>query len=50
MNVTRRPRSAPTVYEASLLGDENLHYFNEGSHTRLYRKLGARRVRVGGGQ
>ena len=48
MTVTRRPRSAPTVREASLLGDEDLHYFNEESHTRLYRKLGAHRGVVDG--
>jgi 1,4-alpha-glucan branching enzyme len=33
--------------EVSLLGDQDLHYFNEGSHVRLYEKFGARPVRVG---
>ncbi|MEL7371313.1 MAG: 1,4-alpha-glucan branching enzyme, partial [Myxococcota bacterium] len=29
------------VQEASLVGDVDLHLFNEGTHTRLYEKLGA---------
>ena len=29
------------VYETSLVGDVDLHLFNEGTHTRLYDKLGA---------
>ena len=31
-------------YDVSLLSDEDLHLFNEGSHFRLYEKLGAHRV------
>jgi 1,4-alpha-glucan branching enzyme len=31
----------------SLLGDQDLHWFGEGTHVRLYDKLGAHRVRVG---
>jgi 1,4-alpha-glucan branching enzyme len=33
---------------ASLLGDHDLHLFNEGTHLRLWEKLGAHPVRVGG--
>jgi 1,4-alpha-glucan branching enzyme len=36
------------IHEGSLLGEEDLHYFNEGSHTRLYRVLGAHPGDVGG--
>ncbi len=32
----------------SLLHDDDLHLFNEGTHLRLYEKLGAHRVEVGG--
>ncbi|MEE8425544.1 MAG: 1,4-alpha-glucan branching protein GlgB [Elusimicrobiota bacterium] len=32
----------------SLLSDDDLHLFNEGSHVRLYEKLGARRAKDGG--
>jgi len=31
----------------TLLGDDDLHYFNEGTHTRLYAKLGAHLVTAG---
>src|SRR5690554_4373215 len=33
---------------ASLLTDEDVYYFREGTHTRLYRALGAHRVALGG--
>jgi len=33
---------------ATLLGDQDFYLFNEGSHRRLYEKLGAHRMRVGG--
>lgn len=52
---SRQPRRADTVpapqqrmpAEVSLLGAQDLHYFNEGSHVRLYDKFGARPMRVG---
>jgi len=31
----------PVRYDVSLLSDEDLYLFNEGSHHRLYEKLGA---------
>jgi 1,4-alpha-glucan branching enzyme len=31
----------------TLIGDDDLHYFNEGTHTRLYEKLGAHLVTAG---
>jgi 1,4-alpha-glucan branching enzyme len=34
--------------EASILGEQDLHLFNEGSHTRLYEKLGAKPQRIRG--
>jgi 1,4-alpha-glucan branching enzyme len=44
VTVTERAARAPggrVVHDASLLRDDDLHYFNEGSHGRLYRVLGA---------
>ena len=34
-------------YDVSLLTDQDLHLFNEGSHTRLYEKLGAHYLESG---
>src|SRR5215470_12871071 len=39
---------APPVVEASLLSDQDLHLFNEGTHYRIYNKLGAHLNTVGG--
>jgi 1,4-alpha-glucan branching enzyme len=39
----------PTVnYDVSLLTDQDLHLFNEGTHYRLYEKLGAHRMQANG--
>ena len=38
----------PVRYEASMLTDEDLYLFNEGSHYRLYQKLGAHAGTVDG--
>ena len=38
----------PALDASSLLTDDDLHYFNEGTHSRLYRKLGAHPRVVGG--
>ncbi|HSA59614.1 MAG TPA: 1,4-alpha-glucan branching protein GlgB [bacterium] len=38
----------PNPASLSLLGDQDLHLFNEGTHTRLYEKLGAHPVALGG--
>ncbi|HEX2030456.1 MAG TPA: 1,4-alpha-glucan branching protein GlgB [Actinomycetota bacterium] len=49
--MTRRPgtRSRPPVrHDASLLTEDDLHLFNEGTHHRLYRKLGAHPTVVDG--
>ncbi|MGE5619319.1 MAG: 1,4-alpha-glucan branching protein GlgB [Sphingomonadaceae bacterium] len=37
-----------TLYDVSLLTDTDLHLFNEGTHYRLYDKLGAHLVVLGG--
>jgi 1,4-alpha-glucan branching enzyme len=34
----------PVRYDTSLLSDDDLHLFNEGTHFRLYDKLGAHRM------
>ncbi|MGH9378070.1 MAG: 1,4-alpha-glucan branching protein GlgB [Terriglobia bacterium] len=36
-------------YDISLLAEADLHYFNEGTHYRLYEKLGAHRAAAPGG-
>src|SRR6266536_1528366 len=36
-----RASQAAVRYDVSLLGDQDLHLFNEGTHNRLYVKLGA---------
>ena len=35
-------------HDVSLLGEQDLHLFNEGTHNRLYQKLGARHITVEG--
>ncbi|MET0583836.1 MAG: 1,4-alpha-glucan branching protein GlgB [Candidatus Binatia bacterium] len=47
---TARGRQDPErrLPPATLLGDQDFYLFNEGSHRRLYEKLGAHRMRVGG--
>ena len=43
--------AASTVrYDVSLLTDQDLHLFNEGSHDRLYQKLGAHPLQVEGNE
>ncbi len=37
-------------YDVSLLTDFDLHLFNEGNHSHLYRKLGAHPITIDGGQ
>jgi 1,4-alpha-glucan branching enzyme len=37
-------------YDFTLLGDQDLHLFNEGTHYRLYEKLGAHVRTVGGAE
>jgi 1,4-alpha-glucan branching enzyme len=39
---------APAPGHATLLTEEDLYLFNEGSHVRLYRKLGAHAFEHGG--
>jgi 1,4-alpha-glucan branching enzyme len=41
---SRATRVAPAVF----LGDHDIHYFNEGTHSRLYEKLGAHLLPGGG--
>ena len=48
MTVTEKRPHSPVIHGASLLREDDLHYFNEGSHTRLYRVLGAHPGEVGG--
>ena len=40
--------SVEVLHDVSLLTDDDLHFFNEGSHSRLYRKLGAHPGTVNG--
>jgi 1,4-alpha-glucan branching enzyme len=42
------PQRKSTFSEISLLTDQDLYLFNEGSHFRLYEKLGAHRVKMEG--
>ncbi len=42
--IESRHDSTPTV---TLLDAADLHYFNEGTHSRLYEKLGAHPLRLG---
>ena len=44
----RRQDPEQRLPSATLLGDQDFYLFNEGSHRRLYEKLGAHRMRVGG--
>ncbi len=38
----------PVRHDVSLLTDDDLHLFNEGTHSGLYRKMGARAVTIEG--
>jgi 1,4-alpha-glucan branching enzyme len=42
------PARPPVNWVFTLLGDQDLHFFNEGSHYRLYQKLGAHPAVVDG--
>ena len=41
-------QAAPVRYDVSLLTENDLYLFNEGSHYRLYEKLGAHLMSPGG--
>jgi 1,4-alpha-glucan branching enzyme len=43
-----RRRREQVVYDASLLADDDLYLFNEGSHFGLFEKLGAHQMTVNG--
>lgn len=43
-NLTRTPHTGRLAAAPALLTAEDLHYFNEGTHYRLYEKLGSRVV------
>jgi 1,4-alpha-glucan branching enzyme len=43
-----RRRKGQVLYDVSLLTDDDLYLFNEGSHFGLYEKLGAHQMTVGG--
>ena len=45
---SQRGRQDKGLPPATLLGDQDFYLFNEGSHRRLYEKLGAHLMRVGG--
>jgi len=47
--MTEKRRTRPST-EASLIGEQDLYLFNEGSHTRMYDRLGAHPQSGGGGQ
>jgi len=44
------PGASPVRYDVTLLSDDDLYMFNEGSHFQLHEKLGARTLAVGGVQ
>jgi 1,4-alpha-glucan branching enzyme len=44
------PGSATVRHDVSLLTEDDLYLFNEGSHFRLYEKLGAHPITVDGGR
>ncbi|MBI4329094.1 MAG: 1,4-alpha-glucan branching enzyme, partial [Chloroflexi bacterium] len=46
---SNRSPATPVRHDVTLLTDDDLHLFNEGSHVRLYQKLGAHPL-VRGGQ
>src|SRR5258708_31692832 len=49
MTKTATHTMAPPVrYDVSLLTPQDLHLFNEGTHYRIYEKLGAHEVTSGG--
>jgi len=43
-----RANTPPVRYDVSMLSDDDLFLFNEGSHYRLYEKLGARPMNLDG--
>jgi len=46
--LSRNPKAVPQSFsEVTLLADDDLYLFNEGSHFRLYQKLGAHPLTVG---
>jgi 1,4-alpha-glucan branching enzyme len=47
---TTRTTGLPEVAadHPTLIGERDLHYFNEGTHARMYERLGAHRARVAG--
>ncbi len=45
---TAKKRQQPVLYDLSLLTDDDIYLFNEGSHCRLYEKLGSHLLTKGG--
>ncbi|HEY7280221.1 MAG TPA: 1,4-alpha-glucan branching enzyme, partial [Actinomycetota bacterium] len=45
---TTHQDAPPVRYDVTLIGDGDLHLFNEGTHTGLFAKLGAHPIRVDG--
>jgi len=48
MPLPEQSHRGPVLYEIKHLADDDLYLFNEGSHFRLYEKLGARPMTVDG--
>ena len=49
MSISQTDQLSGTVrYDVSLLGEQDFHLFNEGTHNRLYEKLGAHLMTVNG--
>ncbi|MDD5126735.1 MAG: 1,4-alpha-glucan branching protein GlgB [Dehalococcoidales bacterium] len=48
IKIRQRHIHSPIRYDITLLTDDDLHLFNEGTHYRLYGKLGAHRMTVDG--
>jgi 1,4-alpha-glucan branching enzyme len=47
MSTAYAPHSERTMAGFSLLSDDDLHLFNEGTHYDLWKKLGSHVVRTG---
>jgi hypothetical protein len=45
---SEKSKGGPMIYKISHLSDDDLYLFNEGSHFRLYEKLGARLMTMDG--
>jgi len=47
MSAGTMPMTVPVIYGRSLLSADDVHFFNEGTHYDLWKKLGAHVMRDG---